>query len=156
MAKSNTIEQKESRSFGWWASIHTGIIHFVQSDETQVSIIQLLKKTHQVWLLGSHVSLPTFSIQNFCGPLLPVSATAHKKINHQNHRITTKFTPVALLHKRTWGVSVIFTDTSKPSAKLHVRIAQPCYLPYFQKNKYHLKVYMNSFQQNYYPMFITL
>lgn len=25
----------------------------------------------QVWLLGSQVSLPTFSIQNLCGPLLP-------------------------------------------------------------------------------------
>lgn len=28
-------------------------------------------KTHQVWLRGSHVSLPTFSMQNFWGPLLP-------------------------------------------------------------------------------------
>lgn len=27
--------------------------------------------SHQVWLLGSHVSLPTLSMQNFCGPLLP-------------------------------------------------------------------------------------
>lgn len=27
--------------------------------------------THHVWLRGSHVSFPTFSMQNFCGPLLP-------------------------------------------------------------------------------------
>lgn len=96
-----------------------------------------------------------FLYTKFLWSIAPCISHSTKKINHQNHRITTKFTPVSLLHKRTWGVSVIFTDTSKPSAKLHVRIAQPCYLPYFQKNKYHLKVYMNSVQQNYYPMFIT-
>lgn len=29
--------------------------------------------TYHVWLRGSHVSLPTLSIQNFWGPLLPVN-----------------------------------------------------------------------------------
>ena len=28
-------------------------------------------ESNHVWLLGSHVSLPTFSMQNFWGPLLP-------------------------------------------------------------------------------------
>lgn len=28
----------------------------------------------QVWERGSHVSLPTFSMQNFCGPLLPTKS----------------------------------------------------------------------------------
>lgn len=30
------------------------------------------RQTHHVWLLGSQVSLPTLSMQNFWGPLLPV------------------------------------------------------------------------------------
>lgn len=30
------------------------------------------QQAHQVWLRGSQVSLPTLSMQNFCGPLLPV------------------------------------------------------------------------------------
>lgn len=33
--------------------------------------------THQVWLLGSHVSLPTFSMQNFWGPLLPAGQSSY-------------------------------------------------------------------------------
>lgn len=36
-------------------------------------------KTHQVWLRGSQVSLPTFSMQNFCGPLLPGGRRIRRK-----------------------------------------------------------------------------
>lgn len=40
--------------------------------------------THQVWLRGSQVSFPTFSMQNFWGPLLPTE-TERKMVNKINH-----------------------------------------------------------------------
>ncbi len=37
--------------------------------------------SYHVWLLGSQFSFPTFSIQNFCGPLLPTEITTHLLMN---------------------------------------------------------------------------
>lgn len=41
-----------------------------------------------MWLRGSHVSLPTLSMQNFCGPLLPVG-----RKQNTSHSSTKRDTP---------------------------------------------------------------
>lgn len=42
-------------------------------------------KTHQVWLRGSQVSFPTFSMQNFCGPLLPAEKMVKNVLTKKQH-----------------------------------------------------------------------
>lgn len=42
--------------------------------------------SYHVWLRGSQFSLPTFSMQNFCGPLLPVFIR-HQIIKNTNRML---------------------------------------------------------------------
>lgn len=53
------------------------------------------KSSYHVWLRGSQFSLPTFSMQNFWGPLLPMKET-NKNAGHEGRKLVTGFAQVCV------------------------------------------------------------
>lgn len=59
---------KKSRYAHWGAFLLD-----ISFKQTLCQTSEKKSESYQVWLRGSQFSLPTFSMQNFCGPLLPVT-----------------------------------------------------------------------------------
>lgn len=95
----------------------------VSLDSTRISPIdsQHGAVTHHVWLLGSQVSFPTLSMQNFWGPLLPAGGNEMNQIFASLDTVTPLSHDKPISYCDSWFCTYELSKSSdrKPAGSCH-------------------------------------